>query len=221
MIAEPGNYLREFVQDALRAWPENRTLTIVCHGHSVPAGYFATPTVDTFAAYPHLWHRRLKERFPYAPINVITTAIGGENAEEGAARFVRDVIPLRPDLVTIDYGLNDRGLGLERAQTAWEEMVQQTQEARAKVILLTPTWDIQATGEVQKRDDDLTAHARQIRALAEQAGVGLADPYTIFERYVEAGGALVNLLSWRNHPNQRGHELVVDELMRWIPFMLP
>ncbi|MEK5235702.1 hypothetical protein NST99_08380 [Paenibacillus sp. FSL L8-0470] len=31
-----------------------RTLNIVCHGHSVPSGYFATPIVDTFHAYPHL-----------------------------------------------------------------------------------------------------------------------------------------------------------------------
>ncbi|WP_342481353.1 hypothetical protein NST07_08230 [Paenibacillus sp. FSL L8-0340] len=37
-----------------RQWPENRTLNIVCHGHSVPSGYFATPIVDTFHAYPHL-----------------------------------------------------------------------------------------------------------------------------------------------------------------------
>jgi lysophospholipase L1-like esterase len=74
--------------------------------------------VDTFAAYPHLWHRRLKERFPWAIFNVVTTATGGEDAESGAARFGSDVLALRPDLITIDYGLNDRGLGLQRARAA-------------------------------------------------------------------------------------------------------
>src|SRR5215468_2820162 len=64
-------------------WPTNRTINIVCHGHSVPAGYAQTPVVDTFNAYPHLLHLGLKERFPTAVINVIVTAIGGETSEGG------------------------------------------------------------------------------------------------------------------------------------------
>jgi acyl-CoA thioesterase I len=67
-------------------WPDNRMLMIACRGHSVPTGYFATPLVDTFSAYPHLWPRRLKERFPWAIFNVVTTVIGGEDAESGATR---------------------------------------------------------------------------------------------------------------------------------------
>jgi acyl-CoA thioesterase-1 len=220
-MADPTYYLQDLVRDALRAWPDNRTLTIACHGHSVPAGYFAAPHVDTFAAYPHLWHRRLKERFPWAVFNVITTAIGGEHAESGAARFASDVLALRPDLVTIDYGLNNRGLGLERARAAWERMIVAAQEAKAKVILLTPTWDIWDGDPGVQRDDALAAHARLIRDLAVSTDVGLADAYAAFERHVERGGDLSDLLSWPNHPNRRGHELVADELMRWIPFALP
>ena len=71
----------------------------------------------TVNAYPHLIHRALKERYPTAVINVIVTAIGGEASESGAARFERDVLSLKPDLVLIDYGLNDRGLGLPKQST--------------------------------------------------------------------------------------------------------
>jgi hypothetical protein len=60
----------------------------------------------------------LAERFPHAVINVIVTAIGGENSESGAERFDRDVLSHRPDLVTIDYALNDRAIGLLRAEKA-------------------------------------------------------------------------------------------------------
>lgn len=220
-MADPALYLRDFVREALRAWPDNRALTIACHGHSVPAGYFATPHVDTFAAYPHLWHRRLKERFPWALINVVTTAIGGENAESGAARFATDVLALRPDVVTIDYGLNDRDLGPQRARAAWERMLAGAGEARAKVILLTPTWDAWDGRHNGVRDDALAAHARLIRDLATSTDVGLADAYAAFEREVAAGVDVSTLLSWPNHPNRRGHELVTDELMRWIPLALP
>src|SRR5512145_606408 len=112
----PDKYLDGVVSELSRQWPQNRTVHIVCHGHSVPAGYFRTPVVDTFNAYPHLLHRGLKERFPYAVVNVVVTAIGGENSEAGAKRFERDVLAMRPDVVTIDYGLNDRGIGLSRAE---------------------------------------------------------------------------------------------------------
>src|SRR5260221_10541319 len=80
-------YLADIVTELHRQWPNNRAIQVVCHGHSVPAGYFATPVVDTFNAYPHLLHRGLKERFPFAVVNVIVTAIGGETATPGAGPF--------------------------------------------------------------------------------------------------------------------------------------
>jgi lysophospholipase L1-like esterase len=220
-MADRTRYLLDFTYEALRLWPANRTLTIACHGHSVPAGYFATPLVDTFAAYPHLWHRRLKERFPSALFNVISTAVGGENAEQGAARFAGDVLRLRPDLVTIDYGLNDRGLGLDRARAAWARMIADAAGAGVKLILLTPTWDTWDGAPGARREDTLTEHAILIRDLAARANVGLADANAAFERHVTGGGAPEDLLSWPNHPNARGHALVADELMRWFPLVLP
>ena len=63
-IADRRVYLREVVNLLLAQWPNNRTVNIVCHGHSVPAGYFATPMVDTFNAYPALLHRISSIVFP-------------------------------------------------------------------------------------------------------------------------------------------------------------
>ena len=92
-------YLSDIVRELTRPWPDNRAVNIVCHGHSVPAGYFTTPVVDSLNAYPHQLLVGLKERFRCAVINVIVTAIGGENAEEGAARFAEQVLCHRPDVV--------------------------------------------------------------------------------------------------------------------------
>src|SRR4051794_31565195 len=50
----PKTYLAE-LEALLRVdWPRNRTVNIVCHGHSVPAGYFETPEVRSLEAYPAL-----------------------------------------------------------------------------------------------------------------------------------------------------------------------
>lgn len=216
-IANPNKYLGSVVETLKCQWPDNRTVNIVCHGHSVPAGYFATPMVDTFNAYPHLLHVALKHRFPFAVLNVIVTAIGGENSESGAERSERDVLCHRPDVITIDYGLNDRGIGLKRASSSWRNMVDAALAADAKVILLTPTADYtQAPTYVGNDKAELAKHAEQIRQLASDFKLGLADSFAAFQHYLKSGN-LSDLMSWSNHPNRKGHELVVQELLRWFP----
>lgn len=213
-VAVPRTYLAEIVALLNERWPKNRTVNIIAHGHSVPAGYFDTPVVDTFNAYPHLLHVRLKERHPTAVMNVIVTSIGGENSVSGAARFARDVVPLRPDVLLLDYALNDRGVGLAPARQAWEQMLRQALAAGAKVILLTPTAD--KRNSLTDPADPVLQHAAQVRHLAFEFGVGLADSLAAFQAAVRAGMNLDDLMSHVNHPNRRGHDLVVAELLKWF-----
>ncbi len=214
-VADSKTWLADVSQLLSKQWPNNRMVNIVCHGHSVPAGYFQTPVVDTFHSYPHLLHKGLKERFPYAVINVIVTAIGGEDSQAGAGRFEKDVLSHRPDVLLIDYGLNDRRIGLEKARLSWVSMIEKARSAGVKVILLTPTAD--TTAKLSDPNDPLNLHACQIRELARQYQVGLADSLTVFQRYVENGRKLQDLMSQANHPNYAGHKLVACELLRWFP----
>ena len=216
MIPLKESYLSELCSELEKQWPDNRTVNIVCHGHSVPAGYAKTPLVDTFHAYPHLLHRALKNHFPFAVVNVIVTAVGGENSVSGAKRFDREVLCHRPDLVLLDYGLNDRAVGLEAAQTAWRKMIEASQRNGVKVMLLTPSWD----ESWFTRNEDwkaLCAHADQIRALAEEYGAALGDSFAAFDRYVSGGGDLSDLLSFVNHPSPLGHELIAKEIIGYFP----
>jgi lysophospholipase L1-like esterase len=210
-------YLSEVTQVLKKHWPDNRAVNIVCHGHSVPAGYFATPMVDSLNAYPHLLHAALKHRFPFAVVNVIVTAIGGETSESGATRFKRDVLCHRPDVITIDYALNDRGIGLERALASWTSMIADAKKAGAKIILLTPTADKTQAPDAKPEDKaKLVQHANQVRRLAKTNSLGLADSLAAFQRYAKTGH-ISDLLSWANHPNRLGHEIVARELLRWFP----
>lgn len=217
--ADPATYLAPEVSELVREWPRNRTITIVCHGHSVPAGYFKTPVVDSFNAYPTLLHRALKERFPHAVINVIVTAIGGEDAAAGAARFEREVLNHRPDVVCLDYSLNDRRLGLEVARKSWVAMITQAQVAGVKVMLLTPTPDTRA--RLDDPTDVLVQHAAQVRELAAAHGTGLVDSLARFQAELARGTPLDSLLSQINHPNARGHGLVANALLEWFPAPAP
>jgi lysophospholipase L1-like esterase len=207
-------YLSNVIAELQKQWPQNRSINLVFHGHSVPAGYFKTPVVNTFDSYPYLLQRALKERYPYAVINVIVTAIGGENSIKGAERFELDVLRHHPDVVFIDYGLNDRSIGLPAARAAWASMIEKAQKRGVKVILLTPTAD--STGNIADPSDPICLHAEQIRGLSKQFGLGLADSLKAFQKYVAGNGRLDDLLAQSNHPNRRGHELVVGEILSYF-----
>lgn len=209
-----NRYLSELKTELGIAWPKNRTINIVFHGHSVPAGYFVTPNVQTFSSYPMLVHQQLNQQYPMAVVNVMNTAIGGENAEQGAARFKEDVLKKNPDIVFIDYALNDRGMGLERAKVYWEKMVRLALKKNAKVFLLTPTPDKRE--DILNPSTDLEKHAAQIRLMAKKFHVGLIDSYALFKKQVEQGIPLDNLMSQVNHPNKAGHLLVANEILTWF-----
>ena len=214
-IADKDDYLENIGQELSKQWPDNRTVTIVCHGHSVPAGYFNTPAVRPFESYPHLLHKALKERYPDAVINVTVTAIGGEHSVDGAKRFKRDVLACQPDLVLIDYALNDRSVGLDDAAKAWSSMIDQAMDEDVKVLLLTPTPDIHHVPD--DKAEDLNHHADQIRSLAETYNVGLVDSLAAFDTELKQGVVVSELLSnGYNHPNQKGHEIVVQQVLKWF-----
>jgi lysophospholipase L1-like esterase len=213
-IADTNTYLANLRLELQKTWPTNHTLNIVCHGHSVPAGYARTPEVRTFDAYPHLLQAALCQRYPHAVINVIVTAIGGEQSEQGAARFDRDVLSLRPDLITIDYALNDRRMGLARSEHAWRGMIEKALARHIPVILLTPTADESA--HLDDPADPLNQHAVQIRRLAAEYHLALVDSLAQFKDYVHQGGKLADLMAQGNHPNRAGHQLVATQLLNWF-----
>ena len=193
-----------------KTWPNNRTINIIYHGHSVPSGYHLTPLVKPYESYPHLFRIMLAERYPYAVFNVITTAIGGENSIAGAARFNADVLSRKPDLIFIDYALNDRPQPLAAVETAWRSMVDAAQAANVPVVLITPTGASDA--DFTNPADPLTERAALIRSIASSEDVLLADVSAAWLAALQSGTPQGNLLSQGNHPNLAGHQIAADAI---------
>ena len=194
------------------AWPKNRTIHVVFHGHSVPAGFHKTPEVKTFESYPHLVHLKLKEQYPKAVINVITTAIGGETSLTGAARFERDVMSLKPDIIFIDYALNDRRQPADKVEAAWLEMIAIAKKANVPVVLLTPTGD--SSAKLDDPNDPLNQRAEMIRKIAGEQKVLLGDVFAAWVAEIGKGTPQAELLSQVNHPNLKGHTLAAETIFK-------
>ncbi len=209
-LADPDNYLTDIKTELKKEWPKNRTINLVFHGHSVPAGYFKTPVVNTFDSYPMQVLKIVKEKYPFAVINIINTSIGGENSLSGEKRFDSTVLSHHPDVLFIDYALNDRSAGLDKAAKAWSTMIEKALKRNIKVILLTPSPDQRL--DILSPDNELEKHALQIKALAKKYDVGLIDSYEEFRNKVISGDPITNYMSQVNHPNQKGHLLIANKI---------
>jgi hypothetical protein len=212
--ADPSTYLKDLKAELKKEWPKNRTINLVFHGHSVPAGYFKTPVVNTLEAYPYEVLRALKAEYPFSVINIINTSVGGENSESGAKRFETEVLNHKPDVLFIDYALNDQGIGLERAKIAWEKMITIALKKGIKVVLLSPSPDQRVN--ILEINNVLHQHSNQIKGLSQKYGIGFVDSYELFHQRVVSGEPINFYMSQVNHPNEKGHWLISNSIMRYF-----
>ena len=213
-IEEKDNYLEIIKAELIKEWPKNRTVNLVFHGHSVPSGYFVTPDVKSLESYPFLLLKALKKLYPFAVINVILTCIGGENSEQGAKRFKKQVLNHQPDILFIDYALNDTGIGLDASKSAMEFMIKTALKKKIKVILLTPTPDQRV--ELLSKETVLQQLSNQVVELSKKYQIGLIDNYSTFQNLVISGEKVTDYMSQVNHPNEKGHQLIVDSILKYF-----
>ena len=210
---EKDEYLSSIKAELIKVWPKNKTINLVFHGHSVPSGYFITPDVRPFQSYPFLLLKELKKKYPFAVINIILTCIGGENSEQGAKRFKKQVLNHKPDVLFIDYALNDTGIGAVASRKSWDYMIKAALKKNIKVILLTATPDQRV--DLLSNESDLQKICTQVVDLSKQYQTGLVDNYTGFKKLVSSGEKISDYMSQVNHPNEKGHQLVVDGIMKY------
>src|SRR6266702_2102539 len=86
-----------------RAIRRGKALSIVAIGSSSTQGVGASDQAHT---YPALLAEELRHRWPHLTVTVVNRGIGGETAQQMLARFPRDVLPYRPQLVIWQTGTN-------------------------------------------------------------------------------------------------------------------
>lgn len=208
------SYLASIKTELRKERPHNRNIHIVFHGHSGPGGSWNNHEVHTLESYPNLVLKKLKAIYPLAVINIIITAVGGENAVSGAARFESEVLNHKPDVVVIDYTGNDTGAGLQKSLQAWEKMITLAQANGVKVILVTP--DVDQRLDINAPANPYQQHADQVRSLAAKYHVALADPFQKFRQLVKQKDFVREYMASVNHFNEKGHEVYAQEIFRWF-----
>ncbi len=194
---------------------------VVCWGDSVTAGGDASSPATR---YPAVFEKRLKAKFPEAAIAVETVAVGGSNSRQWLwpDRFPgrpgcqwQRIVAARPDLVTIEF-VNDAYMTAEQVDEVYGESLRRLEPLEAEVILITPHFTMPSMmGFRSLREPERRRYVLALRGFAAARGLALADASARWEHLWKEGIPYVTLLrNGINHPDDRGHALFADELMR-------
>ena len=198
--------LRKYVERTRQELESGAEATIVCFGDSITAGYAVR------RGFPSFWLESLRQRFPDSKIEMINSGISGDTSQDGLGRLDWAVLSYEPDLVTINFGINDCVLGLSREEFEMNlvEMVRRIRAGPDSEILLLSSQPL----ESPPYDQRVLDYYQTVERVAKEMNVGFVDVYGAWMKRVRAGMPLDSLiLPGLDHPNEAGYRIIAEELM--------
>lgn len=220
---------------ALTAVASDASITVVTFGDST------TARRGSLRIYADILQAELPDRGVQA--RVINAGVGGNHTDKARARFEKDVLKHDPDVVVIQFGINDAAVDVWKTPPATvprvdlETYVENlthfigTLKSRGStVVLMTPN-PLRWTPKLQKMygrspylpdDGDgfnvlLKRYAERVREIARNEDVELIDVFQQFNDFGnQPGQSVSDLLLDGMHPNEHGHRLVADALIPLI-----
>jgi arylsulfatase A-like enzyme/lysophospholipase L1-like esterase len=196
---------------------------IVAWGDSVTVGGDASSPETRYTA---VLQERLSRKFPGADVTVQTVAVGGSHSRQWLYpdRFPgrvpqqtvwRRLVDAKPDLVTLEF-VNDAGLTPPQFNPVYTEILKRIREMGAEVIFITPHFTRPELMRMTTlRQPDRRVYVLELRHFAERHQLAVADASSRWGHLWREGIPYVTLLkNGINHPDDRGHALFADELMK-------
>ncbi len=209
---------RTYVEGKGEDWTLNNTYNCLTEKKQLNVAYIGgSVTVGTGGDGKNSWRQLttqwLSTNFPNATVNEIHAGIGGTASLWGLFRLDRDVLAHNPDLVFIEFGVNDSDCNFTEMQSAanMDAMIRKINEHNPNTdIILVFTTDNSKMG---KDYENIRGH----RTVAEYYGVP----------YIDVGAALVVEMAatgneWSYyvadsvHPNIKGYKVYADTVEKHI-----
>ncbi len=200
---------KKFVEKTRRELSGGCNVTIVAFGDSITAGYAVR------RGFPSFWKEMLALKYPEANIRMINSGISGDTSMDGLARLDWSVLAYEPDLVTINFGINDCALGLDldEFEMNFVEMVRRIRSGPNSEILLLSSQPL----ETPPYDRMVLDYYQAVNRVAKEMDAGFVDVWGAWMKRVQDGTALSSLiLPGLDHPNESGYRIIADELMRLL-----
>lgn len=186
-------------------------LTVVYIGGSVTDGYGSTdPSKYAWAAHLENW---IKEEYPDVELVNKKMSIGGTGSYLASYRYEREIAPLEPDLLFIEYAINDKynAVTYDQVVKSSESIVRLANKHNPAIdIVYVLTFD---SGTKDSDYDQLKAH----RDVAQYYGypyIKMADK--VYAMLEETGDEYSVYFKDGVHPNDAGYKFYGDQVIALV-----
>jgi len=181
--------------------------TIVAFGDSITAGFAVK------RGFPSFWQEQLQQKFPEAKVEMINSGISGDTSRDGLARLDWSVLSYEPDLVTINFGINDSvfDIDVDEFKENLKKMIRRIRAGPDSEILLLSSQPL----ETPPYDRIVQDYYQAVGDVAREMDVGFVDVYGAWMERVRQGTPLSSfIIPGLDHPNEAGYRIIAEELMR-------
>ncbi len=178
-------------------------------GDSITDGYGVMRGFVSFVV------EKIRAGCPELDLITIKSGMSGDNTRDGLYRLGRDLANLPPDLVSINFGVNDAfsGISVDMFAANLGDMVKMVQESGCSRIVLLSSEVIPDAGAEQQ----VLPYWEAMEQVAREAGVVYADVNGRWREVVEGGLNQWDLIIPGDiHPNEAGHELIGEAVFEAI-----
>lgn len=212
LAANPGLSLGVPLPRTAARLKSSEPLKIVAIGSSSTVGLWV---LAPSATYPEVMRRELLRLRSNATISVVNSGRIGDTIAGNIARFERDVLAHRPDLVVWQLGTNDVVWGGRPDQLLRNRVIEGVKALKAASIDVV-LMDLQYAPMVLASAYHSTAETI-IADVAKQERVGLFSRFALMRNSIDAGVAQGALVSWDTlHTTADGYDCIGRALARAI-----
>lgn len=191
------------LKNLMKRAANGESLVIGFLGGSITQGSLSS-TPET--CYAYLVYEWWKKSFPNATFSFVNGGIGGTTSHYGGARAWKDVLCYRPDIVTVDFSVNDDA----------NEFFEETYEGTLRRLLTAPSAPAVVVLNNVFYDTGKNAQDYHNR-IADHYGIPHVSIKDTIYPDVESGKIVRADITPDNlHPNDKGHRLVADEICKLL-----
>lgn len=191
------------LKNLMKRAANGESLVIGFLGGSITQGSLSSTPKNCYAYLVYEWW---KKSFPNAAFSFVNGGIGGTTSHYGGARAWKDVLCYRPDIVTVDFSVNDDA----------NEFFEETYEGTLRRLLAAPSSPAVVVLNNVFYDTGKNAQDYHNR-IADHYGIPHVSIKDIVYPDVESGKIVRADITPDNlHPNDKGHRLVADEICKLL-----
>jgi len=196
----------------------------------VVVGDSITQSGGQYGGYVWLLQRYLNFLYPQQPVEIISSGVSGNTSTQLYQRFKQDVLEKKPDLITINIGVNDvlqsfqtptpARPNIPTPQEYRQNLTAMVDVATAKaipVLLLSPTIIYEdLSSRENQRIAEYIAVMRDVALQYHCQFIDLNVPFRhVISTYQRYGGQGQNLLTRDGiHPNIAGHQIIAYTILK-------